>query len=82
MSGGGPTAVMRHEHVEIRRAMATVADALKGGDQSAVEAALGTLSDTLAPHNMKEEQILYPMTDRALGTDGARDELVKRMQAF
>ena len=32
-------------------------------------------------HNVKEEQVLYPATDRLL-TEGERDDLVGSIQAF
>lgn len=80
MSGGGPTFVMRGEHVEIRRLMGEVAGALKAGNTAAA-GLLRSLTETLATHNMKEERMLYPMVDRAAGNDRARDDLVKRLQA-
>lgn len=79
---GGPTAVMRSEHVEIRRWMNDVTAALKAADAAGVETSIRGLKDILSAHNMKEERILYPMTDRAAGNDSAREELVKRLQAF
>ena len=39
------------------------------------------LRDTLGPHNIKEENVLYPMTDGVVGGEPARDQLVRRMQA-
>ena len=32
-------------------------------------------------HNLKEEHVLYPATDRLL-TEGERDDLVAQIQAF
>ncbi len=80
--GGGPTVVMKHEHVQIRDSIGSVVAALESSDTPAVEAAIDDLVDTLSVHNGKEEGILYPMTDRALGSERARDDLVKHMQAF
>ncbi|MBI2566758.1 MAG: DUF2249 domain-containing protein [Candidatus Schekmanbacteria bacterium] len=82
MTAGGPTFVMRDEHVEIRRLMDQTQGALAAADATRAQAALNGLSATLATHNAKEEQILYPMTDQALGSDRACDDLVKRMQAI
>jgi uncharacterized protein (DUF2249 family)/iron-sulfur cluster repair protein YtfE (RIC family) len=81
MTGGGPTFVMRAEHVEIRRLMAAVAGALAGADAAANDA-LDDFVETLSIHNMKEERMLYPMTDRAAGSDEARDDLVRRLQSW
>lgn len=62
----GPTRVMRDEHEQI----CTLLDALRrAGERCDADAWLG-LSDTLVllmqQHNMKEEQILFPMAARLL----------------
>ncbi|MEW6775076.1 MAG: DUF2249 domain-containing protein [Bdellovibrionota bacterium] len=79
---GGPTVVMRAEHVQIRRAMEAIQAAIAAKSKKDFAAGMGQLRDALVPHNMKEEQILYPSTDRACGGDHERDQLVKRMQAI
>ena len=79
---GGPTVVMRADHVEIRRWMALVAATLDAQDVAGVTNAIGQLKGALAAHNMKEEQILYPMTDRATSSPRERDDLVRHMQAL
>ena len=62
----GPTQVMRMEHIQIRTLMADAVDAL---NQRNFDDYLG-LADTLVimmqQHNMKEENILYPMCDQHL----------------
>ena len=76
----GPTAVMRAEHVEIRAAVQLLRDAI--GDPAADPTPLRhRLHGALGPHNEKEEQILYPMADRALSGPGS-DELVAAIQAY
>ncbi|MCC7418468.1 MAG: DUF2249 domain-containing protein [Acidobacteria bacterium] len=77
----GPTSVMRAEHAEIRRIIDAVRAALGQPDADAAKTALGRLVELLATHNAKEEQILYPMTDRVIGGAGERAELIRRMQA-
>lgn len=79
---GGPTYVMRGEHVEIRRLMNEVAAALEAGDGAGVERSIRGLTEVLSAHNMKEEHVLYPMIDRTAGGERACDDLVKRLQAF
>ena len=79
MKGRGPTAVMRGEHVDIRRLLDEVTAALDAGDPAAFAEAGAALTALLGDHNQKEERVLYPMTDRALGTGAA--ELVGRMRA-
>lgn len=82
MTGGGPTFVMRSEHVDIRQLMGDTAAALEAADHARTDSALDSLMDVLGSHNIKEERILYPMTDEAAGDDPARDDLVKRLQCF
>ena len=74
----GPTAVMRIEHREIERLLEAIRGALAGiADPLPLRTELHRV---LAAHNMKEEQVLYPMTDRALGPEES-DILVSRIQA-
>jgi iron-sulfur cluster repair protein YtfE (RIC family) len=65
MHGGGPTAVMRSEHVQIRRILDLVA--AKEGDGT--DAAEKELLDVLGAHNWKEEQILYPSIDQQVSLE-------------
>ena len=77
----GPTTVMRAEHVEIREGMRRVTAALDAGDAAAAKASLGELTALLGAHNMKEERMLYPMTDRAMGSAEAQEALVRRIES-
>ena len=76
----GPTAVMRSEHVEIRETLQGMADALASRNANAYLGLAETLLMLLRQHNMKEEQILYPMADQAL-SDGA-GVMVREMEAL
>jgi iron-sulfur cluster repair protein YtfE (RIC family) len=78
---GGPTAVMRAEHVEIRGWMALVAARLGGNDAPGARSALARLTAALSDHNMKEEHVVYPMTDAA-ADDSDRDAIVERMRGI
>jgi len=80
MRDAGPTVVMRSEHVDIRQLMDDATAALKSADRTQTDSVLDGLMDVLGSHNTKEERVLYPMTDRAVGDDAARDDLVKRLQ--
>jgi uncharacterized protein (DUF2249 family)/hemerythrin-like domain-containing protein len=82
MLGGGPTHVMRIEHVQIRDYMRAATESLARGDEGRFAQALGALRQTLSAHNMKEEHMLYPMTDQAMHGDEQRRQLVSRLQAF
>ena len=76
----GPTMVMRDEHREILdcldRIQASITD-----PASTAESVRHALHLVLGNHNLKEENIVYPMTDQALGAE-ARDALVRRIQAL
>ncbi|NMG72810.1 hemerythrin domain-containing protein [Parazoarcus communis] len=63
---GGPTAVMRAEHAEMRILLDNLQAAIDGqdGDEFAGEAE--TLLIMIQQHNMKEENILYPICDARL----------------
>ena len=76
----GPTAVMRSEHRQIEALVARIEEGI--GDASAsVDLLRQQLHEILGAHNVKEEQILYPGTDRTM-TPTERDALVRRIQAY
>jgi uncharacterized protein (DUF2249 family)/hemerythrin superfamily protein len=79
---GGPTQVMRAEHIQIRDSMRTATDALARAEGEVLGVAIHELTETLSAHNMKEEHMLYPMTDQAIHGDEQRRQLVSRLQAF
>lgn len=79
MKGRGPTAVMRVEHVEIRRLLDEVTAALEAADAAALRSSAAALTGLLGAHNEKEERVLYPMADQALGQRA--EELVGQMRA-
>jgi len=64
---GGPTEVMRTEHAQMRGLLAQMETALKARDKKGFGGAAETLLVLMQQHNMKEENILYPMCDQALG---------------
>jgi len=76
LHGHGPTAVMRAEHIEIKKAVDEMALAARNESLDALETWHANLLGVLVEHNMKEEQILYPGTDQLL-SDGLRDALVR-----
>ncbi len=63
----GPTRVMRLEHQQMRQALAEMSDTLAGGDLDDFLGQAETLLILMQQHNIKEEQMLYPMCDRVLG---------------
>jgi hemerythrin-like domain-containing protein len=62
----GPTAMMRSEHRQIREIAQNMADALLARDADEFISCADTLRILMGQHNMKEESILYPMSDRFL----------------
>jgi iron-sulfur cluster repair protein YtfE (RIC family) len=67
----GPTGMMRHEHEQMRALLSQLSAACSSRDRDAYTGAAETLLMLMQQHNMKEENILYPMCDRALGTEAA-----------
>jgi iron-sulfur cluster repair protein YtfE (RIC family) len=67
---GGPTQVMRHEHAQMRDLIRQMDRALAQKNADAFGGAAETLLIMMQQHNMKEENILYPMIDQAMGQDG------------
>ena len=72
----GPTEVMRVEHDQMRELLNAALQALQAADADDYAGNAETLHIMMQQHNMKEENILYPMCDQALGaqvqTLGAR----------
>ena len=76
----GPTTIMRGEHTEMRETLQAMQQALTEQDADAYLGLAETMLMLLRQHNMKEEQILYPMADQAL-SDGA-GSMVREMEAL
>ena len=70
--GSGPTRVMRMEHEQMRPLLAQLEEACAARDADAYAGAAETLLILMQQHNMKEENILYPMCDQALGPEAER----------
>lgn len=75
----GPTQVMRMEHGQMRSLFQRMAQALTAKDSEGYLGASDTLLILMQQHNMKEEQMLYPMSERALNGGAA---VLQRMQAM
>ena len=74
----GPTQVMRSEHEQLRELLDAARDALAAQDAEAYSGEAETLLIMMQQHNMKEENMLYPMCDQRLA--GQTDDLLARMQ--
>jgi len=75
----GPTRVMRVEHRQISGLLDEAATALANGDADGYLGLVDTLVIMMQQHNMKEENILYPMCDQHLADEA--DDLVEELQA-
>jgi hemerythrin-like domain-containing protein len=67
----GPTRMMRMEHTEMRRGLESMRDALARKDADDLSGEAETLLILMQQHNMKEENILYPMCDNHLSGEMA-----------
>lgn len=73
---GGPTEIMREEHEQLRELFAWMARVLASRETDRYRELHEALLSLLLQHNVKEERMMYPMLDRALGERA--DELVGR----
>ena len=65
----GPTQVMRMEHEQMRALFDDAKEALRAGDSDEYLGIADTLLIMMQQHNMKEENILYPMCDQHLAEE-------------
>jgi hemerythrin-like domain-containing protein len=73
----GPTMVMRSEHKQMQQLMLEIEQSIGNQDSQQCQAISETLMMMMQQHNMKEEQMLYPMTDQHLQSE----EVVASMQS-
>jgi hemerythrin-like domain-containing protein len=71
MAGGGPTAVMRMEHQQMRGMLDQIGASMAGGDCEEAMDLGDTLLMLIQQHNVKEEGMLYPMAENLLATEWA-----------
>ncbi|MBW6487886.1 hemerythrin domain-containing protein [Sulfurimonas sp.] len=76
----GPTAVMRHEHVQMRNLTQEMGKAIDAKDKDKFFGNSETLMILMQQHNMKEEQMLYTMAQQHLSADS--DRIVDMMQSM
>lgn len=68
----GPTAMMRQEHAQMRILAQQLKDALENENKDRFFGLSETLMILLQQHNMKEEQMLYPMAQQHLSEQSSR----------
>ena len=76
---GGPVQVMRMEHMQMRRLISDMSAALTDKKQAGFLGVSETMMMLMQQHNMKEEQMLYPMAEGFFG-DGAAEVLEQMLQ--
>lgn len=76
----GPTAIMRHEHAQMRNLIAEMGDAIDAKDKDKFFGKSETLMILMQQHNMKEEQMLYTMAQQHLSAES--DRIVSMMQSL
>lgn len=79
-SSDGPTSVMRMEHKQLRAILGMLQESLAARDAEGFLGYSETLNTMMQQHNMKEESILYLMTDRMLS--GQHEEIISTMHAI
>lgn len=76
----GPTAMMRHEHAQMRNLIAEMGAAIDAKDKDKFFGKSETLMILMQQHNMKEEQMLYTMAQQHLSAES--DRIVDMMQSM
>ena len=75
----GPTQVKRGEHVQMRQLVNQMTQSLSQQAQATYLGLSETMMMLMQQHNMKEEQMLYPMTQSNLPDP---DEVLTQVKAF
>jgi hemerythrin-like domain-containing protein len=66
----GPTAMMRSEHAQMRDLLNNMAAVIAAGRRDDYLGISETLLLYMQQHNLKEENVLYPMSDQVLAASG------------
>lgn len=74
----GPTQVMCMEHEQMRGLIQDMASAVAAANQDQYLGLSETLNMLMQQHNLKEENMLYPMSDQVL--ESQRDDLIHSME--
>jgi len=77
---GGPTQMMLIEHQDMRQFFDQLRFSVDAEDADEFLGLAETLLILLQQHNIKEEQVLYPMADEALGETEREQLLARRVE--
>ncbi len=75
----GPTQVMRIEHEQMRELVNSLNNALQQQDKKTFLGLSETLMVLMQQHNMKEEMMLYPMSEQNIADGAAIVEDIKNL---
>jgi hemerythrin-like domain-containing protein len=75
----GPTTVMRAEHRQMTELLNQMPSAISRKDMDSYLGNADTLLILMQQHNVKEEQMLYPMADQSMANESSA--LIERMRA-
>jgi len=73
----GPTGVMRMEHEQMRALVNDMETAIASGNDASYLGLSETLNMFTQQHNLKEESMLYPMSDQVLAD--TREDIIRDM---
>ncbi|PHS58148.1 MAG: hemerythrin HHE cation-binding protein [Sulfurimonas sp.] len=76
----GPTAMMRHEHTQMRKLIGDIKVSIEDKNKDKFFGNSETLMILMQQHNMKEEQMLYPMAQQHLSAQSNR--IIDMMQSM
>ncbi len=76
----GPTAMMRHEHAQMRNLLKEMGSAIEAKNKDKFFGNSETLMILMQQHNMKEEQMLYTMAQQHLSAES--DRIVEMMKCM
>jgi iron-sulfur cluster repair protein YtfE (RIC family) len=74
----GPTRVMRMEHAQMRSLLDQMSATVAARDAVGLSGTAETLLIMMQQHNLKEENILYPMCDQALAGDADLEAMLRQ----
>ncbi|GGK67179.1 hemerythrin domain-containing protein [Amphritea balenae] len=77
----GPTSMMRMEHQQMRALVHQMASALAAQEDEEFLGLSETMMVLMQQHNMKEEQMLYPMADQAIESGNTIIDSMQQIQA-
>jgi len=76
----GPTQMMRMEHQQMRDMVGMIQKGIQEKNKEKLFGYLETMMILMQQHNMKEEQILYPMIQNVLTT--VNDKIIEEIESF